>query len=478
MIDLTVLKTQLQARINALSNASTFDQVIDVAIATKKAVSAGVNVDRTIVDTQLQRVTNALGAGSAIEDLIVIAASSEGDGDSIPIGSIQKFGFAGDKFTDNNNYEWLAVGLLHSKTGYEKALANLGTRAYGRQVYTAQASTAGSVTKAADDGLGNVVIASGSLTHVLVSHDFGETFEPVLHNLPNRAMTVEYVGGHFVLACNNSDGIRTSYSSDGGDTFSAASVARGLSAGITDTVRSSCSGTAAMFVVNNDVNAVVKTSGTANSAISLPAAVNGSSYTPLVQFFSGAFYVAGKNVSIYYKTTNNGSTFSTHAKPIGPIIQEQLCVALGRFFWMGTSGADRYYKYTTDFVTWHDLLDLLPEFLIKNATFFNTGYAIHIYEVTGGLVLCTHVGNYFTPNLVDFYLVHYSRSPSELAGGGAQYVLFRNLVMAGKGLNDSSPAVLSSSVLNVNYSVPDYVGVHRDGVAGIVDGQVDYVRIK
>ncbi len=478
MFDLSVLKTQLQARINALTNASTFDQVIDVAIATKKAVSAGVYVDRTIVDAQVQRITNALGAGSAIEDLIVIAASAEGDGDSIPIGAIQKFGFAGEKFTDNNNYEWLALGLLHSKTGYEKALNNPGTCAYGQQVYTAQASTAGSVTKAADDGLGNIVIASASLTHVIVSHDFGTTFVAVPHNLPNRAMTVEYVGGHFVLASNDATGIRTSYSADGGTTFSDAALARGLSAGIPDTVRSSCSGTNAMFVVNNDVNAVVKTSGTANTAVTLPAAINGSSYTPIIQFFSGAFYVAGKNTSSYYKTTNNGSSFSSHLKPIGSLVEEQVCVALGKFFWMGQSGSDRYYKYTSDFVTWNNLIDVLPEYLVKNSLFYSSGTKLTVYAVEGGLVINTHTGNYFTANLIDFKLIHYSRSAVELAGVDAMYVPFKNLVMAGKGIFDANTSPLSSAVLKVNYSTPDYVGVHRHGVANITNDQIDYVRIK
>lgn len=478
MFDLTVLKTQLQARINALTNASTFDQVIDVAIATKKAVSAGVYVDRTIVDAQVQRITNALGAGSAIEDLIVIAASAEGDGDSIPIGAIQKFGFAGEKFTDNNNHEWLALGLLHSKTGYEKALANPGTCAYGQQVYTAQASTAGSVTKAADDGLGNIVIASGSLTHVIVSHDFGENFVAVPHNLPNRAMTVEYVGGHFVLASNDTTAIRTSYSADGGANFSSASVARGLSTGVTDTVRSSSSGTAAMFVVSNDPSAVVKTSGTANTAISLPAAINGTSYNPLVQFFNGAFYVAGKNVTGYYKTTNNGTSFSNHNKPIGPVIEEQLCVALGRFFWMGQSGSQRYYKYTSDFVTWHDLLDLLPEYLVKNLQTVGSSTQVTIYAVTGGLVINTYLGNYFTTNLIDFKLIHFSRSAAELSGSGANYILFKNMVMSGKANNDLSASTFSTSILKVNYSTPDYVGVHRNGVSSVTNDELSYVRIK
>lgn len=478
MIDLTVLKTQLQARINGLSNASTFDQVIDVAIATKKAVSAGVNVDRSIVDTQLQRVTDALGAGSAIEDLIVIAASSEGDGDSIPIGAIQKFGFAGDKFTDNNKYEWLVYGLLHSKTGYEKALNNPGTRAYGEQVFTAEANTAGSVTKAADDGVGNIVIACGSLTHVIVSHDFGATFVAVPHNLQNRAVTVEYVGGHFVVACNNSTAIRTSYSADGGQTFSEESVARTLSGGVSDTVRSSCSGTHAMFVANNNVNAVVKTNGTTSTAITLPAAVNGSSYTPLVQFFSGAFYVAGKNVTNYYKSINNGASFSNHTKPVSSVINEQVCVALGTFFWMGQSGTTRIYKYTNDFTTWNDLFDLLPNYLAESLKNTGTGYQVNIYEVTGGLILNTHLGNYFTSNLLDFSLIHFSRSPIELAGNSAQYVCFKNLVMAGKGLDDNNGAALNSSVLKVDYSSADYVGVHKQGVAPLVDGQVDYVRIK
>lgn len=478
-IDLAAVKTQFQARINALNGASTLDQVLDSAVSSKQAVKYKVALDRANLKTELQRIANGVGAGTAIEDLVAIVSSTSGDNDSIPIGTIQKFGFAGDKFTDNNNYEWLLFGLLHSKTGYEKALKNPGTRAYGRQVYTAQANTAGRVTKAAEDGLGNIVIASGSFTHVIVSHDFGETLVAVPHNLPNRAVTVEYVGGHFVVACNNSDGIRTSYSADGGGSFSSATLARGLSAGIADTVRSSCSGTAAMFVVSNDPNALVKTSGTANSSITLPSAVNGGSYIPIVQFFNGAFYVAGKNVGVYYKTTNNGGAFSSNAKPIGSLIQEQGSVALGKFFWLGQSGSERYYKFTTDFVTWTNLLDVLPSYLVALLTrgAFNST-PITIFPVAGGLIINTYVGNFFTNDMVNYSLIHFSRSSTELAGSGAEYYCFSNLVLGGVNLNDGFATPLNSSVLKVNYSEPDYVGAHRDGLAVFEAGVVDYVRIK
>ncbi len=478
-MNLTALRNELQARINALTNASIVDDVISVAIATKKAATVGVYVDRTNLTVQFQRVTNGIGAANAIDDLIAIAASIDSNTESIPLGTVQKFAFAGDKFTDSNNHEWLYFGLLHSKAGYERALENPGLRAYGRQVYTAQANTAGRVTKAAEDGLGNIVIACESATHVIVSNNNGETFNAVVHNLPGKAVTVEYVGGHFIVAGNDAERIFTSYSENGGQSFSNSTNARAFADGVADTVRSACSGVVALFVTNNTRSAVSKSNGLNNTAVTLPAAVNGSSYTPLVQFFNNAFYVAGKNIQTYYKTINNGVEFTSHNKPIGPLIQEQTCVALGKFFWMGQSGSTRIYRYTSDFVTWKNLMDILPVGLVQaisESSYIST--AITLAKVKDGLLICTSIGNYFTADLENYSLIHFSRSARELAGATTEYYCFGNIVAGGIVLTDAGTGQSSSSLLKVNYAEPDYVGVHRNSVASITDHQVEYVRIR
>jgi hypothetical protein len=480
MLDTTTLKNELQARINALTNASTFDQVLDIAIASKKAAAAGVALSRTNLDSQLQRLTNTIGAGSAIEDLIEIAATTTPETGVFPIGHIKKCAFSDEKFLDSNNHEWLLSGLLHSKAGYDQALNNLALRSHGRQVYVASSATQGQVVKSAEDGLGNIVIACGSNTHVIVSHDFGETLEAVPHNLSNKAVTVEYIGGHFVVAGNNSSSIFTSYSSNGGTNFSAQSVARGISAGVADTVRSSSNGVGALFVFQGGAEAVYKTSGTANSAVTLPAAIN--SYLPLVQFFAGAFYVAGKNIQSYYKTTNNGANFTTHSKPsgVGSVVDEYFISALGRFIWMAQSGSYRGFKYTTDFVTWYDLFDVLPVALREyNRAFASVGIRIYIHVVAGGVVVCSPIGNYFSNNFIEWTVINFSRSAEELAGAGAQYVFCGNLVCGGIDAYTPYSTTLSSSVLKVNYAIPDYIGIHRHGIPQIdTNGYLDYVRIK
>lgn len=480
MLDTTALKNELQTRINALTNASTFNQVLDVAIASKKAAAVGIALTRTNLETQLQRLTNAIDAGSVIEDLIEIAASASPEGGAFPVGHIKKCAFSGEKFTDSNNHEWLMSGLLHSKAGYDQALNNPSLRSHGKQVYVANSLTAGQTVKSAEDGLGNIVIACGSLTHVIVSHDFGETLQAVPHNLPNRAVTVEYIGGHFVVAANNSTGIFSSYSSNGGMSFSASSTARGIASGVTDSVRSSSNGAGALFVIQGGAEGVYKTSGTANSAVTLPAAIN--SYLPLVQFFGGAFYVAGKNISSYYKTTNNGANFTTHAKPshAGSVVDEYFISALGKFIWMAQSGSYRGYRYTTDFVTWYDLFDVLPIPVKEYYTAYSvSGFKIYIHAVLGGVIICTALGNYFSDDFINWKVIHFSRSAEELAGAGAQYVFCRNLVCGGMDAFTPYASSLSTSVLKVDYSNPDFVGIHKHGMPTLdTNGTIDYVRIK
>lgn len=481
MLDTTILKNELQTRINALTNASTFDQVLDIAIASKKATAAGVALTRANLDSHLQRLTNLIGAGSTIEDLIEIAATTTPESGAFPIGHIKKCAFSGEKYFDSNNHEWLMSGLLHSKAGYEQALNNPALRSHGRQVYSANSLTSGQTVKSATDGLGNIVIACGSNTHVIVSNDNGDSFRAVPHNLPNKAVTVEHIGGHFVVAGNNSSSIFTSYSSNGGNSFSASSNARGISAGVADTVRSSSNGVGALFVYQGSgTEAVYKTSGTANAAVTLPAAIG--SYIPLIQFFGGAFYVAPKNTSGYYKTVNNGTSFTTHSKPaaVSSVADEYIVSALGRFIWMGQSGSYRGFRYTTDFVTWHDLFDVLPIALKEyNSAFASYGIRIFIHSVTNGVILCSPLGNFFSPDFESWEVVHFSRSSEELAGSGAQYGFFGNLVFGGADAYSSNAAALSTSVLKVDYSNPDYVGIHKHGVPQVDSaGMLDYVRIK
>lgn len=483
MLDTTALKNELQARINALTNASTFDQVVDIAIAERKAAQAGIALARSNLATQLQRITNAVGAGSAIEDLIVLAAGARGDADSLPIGHVGKFAFSGDKFTDNNFHEWLLMGLLHSKAGYDRALENPGLRSFGQQIYTANAATAGTPIKGATDGLGNFVIACGNSTNVMVIKNNGESVLAVPHNLPGNAVTVEHVAGHFIVAGNSASNIFTSYSSDGGDSFSASSNARGIAGGIADTVRSSASNAGALFVCQGSPGAVYKTSGTSNAAANLPASI--ASYVPLVQFFEGAFYVAQRNSWNYYKTLNNGEAFTTHAKPAGVnvVANEYFFTALGRFIWVGQSGASWFFKYTTDFETWHDTFELMPVALREYINHHgNSGLQIFAHPVQGGVVVSTAIGSYFTANFESWKVVSFSRSAEELAGTGASLGFFGNFVFGAVNPytgSISTPGAPSTSILKVDYSTPDYVGIHKRGVPQIDEyGTIDYVRIK
>lgn len=402
-------------------------------------------------------------------------------GSGFPIGYIRKSGFAGEKYPDDHGHEWLMVGLLHSKSGYEKAVLNPSLRSHGRQVFAASASTAGAIIKAADDGAGNIVVATGSLTHVLVSNDGGETVRAVPHNLPNRAVTVEYIGGQFVLAGNNSSAIFTSYSVDSAISAFSASISSASVTGATaDTVRSSANGTVgALFVVQGATGAVYKTSGVSNSAVTLPAALG--SYVPLIQYFAGAFYVAAKNISGYYKTINNGASFTTHTKPshAGSVVNEFMTVVMGKFFWGAQSASYRAIRYTTDFVTWVDFFDSVPVSVREWFQYTGGGSQITVQAAGSGLVISTPIGCWYTTDLVSWVPINFSRSAVELAGSGASYVFHKNLVMGGADRYTQQGASLNSSVLKVDYSNPDYVGIHVNGIQGPdSDGLLNYVRIK
>lgn len=474
MLDTTALKNELQTRINALTNASTFDQVIEVAIAAKKASSIGVILDQANLNTQLQRVTNAVGAASAIEDLIILAASASTDGLHPPIGHVKSCPFSGDKFTDSSGHEWLLKGLLHTKAGYEKALEQKALRSYGQLVYPGGVN--GMITQAATDGLGTVVIATSNATHVLVVKDGGNTVTAVPHNLPGKATGVIFVGGAFVVASNTAAAINTSHSTNAGESFSVASVARVLTSGVADSVRGSSDGTTGLFVASGDVACVSFTSGTVKANRTLPVAVIGS-YIPLVQAANGVIIIGRKNTNSYLRTTDGGANFSTINAPVSSVIFQDMTYALGKFFWCGHSGSTYYFFSSVNGLDWVDVSQSIPEPFRSHFGSLGGSLFVRVFSVTGGMVLGLQNSFYFTTDFVNFELINFSRSAEELGGSNAQYFCFRNLVMGGFSLNESQGGS-KSAMLKVDYTTPDYVGFHFNGASNIIEGMCDYVRIK
>lgn len=477
MLDLANTKNQLQTRINALNNASSELAILNLAIAAKKAEAAGIYLTRTTLDTQIQRVNDAFGAGTDIEYIIALAAGVGVDGADVPIGTIKKFAFAGDKFFDPIGQEWLMVGLLHSKSGYEKALSQVNLRSFGRQVYTAQTATAGMTTQGATDGLGNIVIAISNANFVLVSNDNGETIRAVPHNHAAKVVSVVYVGGHFVLASNDANTLKTSYSSNGGAEFGATVNARGLSgAAAIDSVRGASDGTTAMFIVGNESACLALTSGSARTARTLPAAMP-ASYIPLIDVMAGIFIIGRKNNNTYFRTADGGANFTTHPNPVGSVISMEIAVANGRFYWSGSSGSDYYFKNSVNGIDWVDVMPQLPEPFKSYFRSVFAGAYIRQFKVNGGLLVILKGIPYFTTDFVNFKQINFSRSAGELGGSVSHYYCFHNLVLGGFSLNESQ-GNSNTSVLKVDYTTPDYIGIHSEGVSTISDGQADYVRIK
>lgn len=396
----------------------------------------------------------------------------------LPIGSVAEFAYAGAKFTDESNLEWLLQGLLHSKDGYTKAKSMIGLRSYGRHVYTASAATAGEVTQAADDGVGNIVIACGNAASVMVSHDFGDNFSAVAHSHGEKVTAVVFVGGQFILGSNSASAIKTSYSTDGAASFSAASTARSIANGVADTARGASNGSLSAFCAAGAAEVVFKSSGASNTPATLPGALS-SSYKPMIEVLNNEFVFTSKNTSAVYKTANGGSSFGSMLKPISAVVVEEFRVALGKLFWLGTSGSNYIViKYSSNLVDWFDLIPLMPEPAKSNASLF-VGQMPRIFKTETGLLVVTQFGNYHTTDLVNFDLIKFSRSPVELSSGdGPQYFCYKNIVCAGSSLNEAQGGS-NTSILKVNYAEPDYIGMHSSGVyTPQAHSSAKYVRIK
>lgn len=107
MIDLSQTVTELQSRINALTNASSADDIFDLAITAANAEVVGVYINRTPLDAQLQRLNNLIGSGTGIEDLIALFVSVQKKSTSHPVGTVI------DNYLNTNDLDspnWVKLG--------------------------------------------------------------------------------------------------------------------------------------------------------------------------------------------------------------------------------------------------------------------------------------------------------------------------------------------------------------------------------
>lgn len=105
-IVLTAAIAEVQTRIDALTGASTLDDVLDAAIAAKKMEAGGGTLDRTILDTELNARIAAMGGSTLIEDLILAAATVQPETEAsapLPIIPTKDLGAAGFPFMADTN---------------------------------------------------------------------------------------------------------------------------------------------------------------------------------------------------------------------------------------------------------------------------------------------------------------------------------------------------------------------------------------
>jgi hypothetical protein len=465
MLDLTVIKTQLQTRIDALTNGSTLDDILDIAIAAKQAELIGVKITRTNLDTQLQRIANAVTAGSPIEDLIVIAASLKKEDDAI-IGEIREFIYRGDKFTDEKGREWLREGKLHTVAGYDEAYAIAALRSYGREVYVPTSKTITHTPRqCARDGLGNLVIACGSSDYVLVSHDNGNTILLVEHNHDEPVTGVVFVGTHFILASNTATELKTSYSSDGGSNFGSVTVARTLVSATPDSVAGAASATTALFVAAGTTAAVTMANGatkTSRTLVNTPISGN----HVLICAHGTTLIVASTGTSTYQKTTDGGATFSS-SNP-GKGTPERIFSHIGKFYW---SGSGTLYR-TSDLVSWEDMLSLVPVELTYNSINSYNG-SFSTFPVKNGFILGNPARGYFlyTQDFISYSRMMPSQTADELTYGGTNYFeVFGDLLTA------TSSSDFAAKILKFDVDIADYIGV--GSLNYLFNRKPNYLRIK
>lgn len=465
MLDTTVLKNELQARINALTNASSIDSVLETAIAAKQVELIGVDITRTNLDAQIQRIVNALDPASAIEDLMVVAASLQKADDAI-IGDIRQFVYQGDEFTDEKGRKWLIEGKLHTVDGYEEAFAIQNLKNYGREAFFPESETATkSPRQCARDGTGNIVIACNSSTYVLVSNDDGESFVLIEHSHGAPVVGAVYIGGHFILASNSATELKTSYSDDGGNSFGAATVARALTAATANTVAGDATATTALFVVAGDTACVSMTNGTAKTNRTLAVATTGS-VDVLICAHAGTIVVASKGVSGYQKTTNGGAAFTSHNHGHGTV--DKIYSHLNNFYW--ESGGGLY--ESADLSSWVFIRDSVPLELTYNAI---NSYNRNVvsFPVKDGFLLASPGNTYFlyTQDFISYVRMHPSQTANELSYGTTTgFVVFGDLLMA------KSAVDKASKILKFDVEAADYIGF--GSLDYTFNRKPNYMRIK
>lgn len=133
MLNLSALATELQARANSLTNQSTQELVIDIALAVRKGEAVGLLIDRTVLDAQLQRVTSAIGAGTTLEDLLGISVGLLRENVGYPVGTTVDNYLPGN---DGDNPNWIKLGqnVTADLTAYPKLA---GLQGQGMMTFTA-----------------------------------------------------------------------------------------------------------------------------------------------------------------------------------------------------------------------------------------------------------------------------------------------------------------------------------------------------
>ncbi|WP_331352567.1 hypothetical protein [Cellvibrio sp. UBA7671] len=465
MLDTTVLKNELQARINALTNASSIDSVLETAIAAKKVELIGVDITRTNLDAQIQRIVNALDPASAIEDLMVVAASLQKDDETI-IGDIRPLLYQGDQFIDEKGRHWLIEGKLHTAEGYEEAFAIQSLKNYGKEVFFPESETlTKSPRQCARDGAGNIVIACNSSSYVLVSNNTGDSFELVEHSHGAPVVGVVHIGGHFILASNSATELKTSFSSDGGNSFGAATVARALTAATSNTVAGAATATTALFVVAGDTACVSMTNGSTKANRSLAVATTGT-VDVLISAHAGTIVVASKGVAGYQKTVNGGAAFTTHNHGHGT--PTKMYSHLNNFYWESGGGL---YK-SPDLSTWEFIRESVPLELTYNAI-NSYNRSVVSFPVKDGFLLASHTNTYFlyTQDFVTYERFHPSQSANELSyGTTTEFVVFGDLLMA------KSAVDKASKILKFDVDAADYIGF--GSLDFTFNRKPNYLRIK
>ncbi|KAF0813575.1 hypothetical protein IGB42_01926 [Andreprevotia sp. IGB-42] len=247
------------------------------------------------------------------------------------IGDARFFPESANGVTTSEGAEWLRTGLAVPAANYPVAANLEHLKVIGVPVTNA---TTVVVTQVADNGAGTIVAAYGDPNNVLVSTDYGASWNTVAHNCSgNNATAVVWTGNRFIVGTMSMAASRLAYSMTGTTFIAGGNGPAGTHTGFT--MRAAWNGAVALFVLQSSAPtscACTTVDGITVTIRNLPAALGAQ---PAIACGGGMFFVLQGSATAY--TTPDGFNFTGRILP-GPAYQ----IAYLNGLWLILSGSVYY----------------------------------------------------------------------------------------------------------------------------------------